>query len=180
MATIIVVPHKNVMWNAYTWLSSISFNLILKDYWKRGSGNWKYDAKDSVYCENVGRKGWQGWAGVHRCAMCGLELLWRPPPRSHQMIPPAASQPGSSSQNSPAIRPVTGSFRGRNNDSQPHSWEWADELAWNESSSRWAAWRPGYMTTTVAVKSKQGNRRNHPVLVKSPLLQHTSGVCRKH
>ena len=178
MATIIVVPHKNVMWNAYTWLSSISFNLILKDYWKRGNGNWII-----IWCKGLW-KCWQerlaeqGRAGVHRCAMCGLELLWRPPPRSHQMIP-ASQQPGSSSQNSPAIRPVTGSFRGRNNDSQPHSLEWADELAWNESSSRWAAW-PGSMTTTVAVKSKQGNRRNHPVLVKSPLLQHTSGVCRKH
>ena len=41
------------------------------------------------------------------------------------------------------------------------------------------AW-PGYMTTTVAVISKQGNRRNHHVLVKSPLLLHISGVCRKH
>ena len=58
---------------------------------------------------------------------------------------PPASQPGSSSQNSPAIRPVTGSFRGRNNDSQPHSRAWADELAWNESSSRWAAWRLAWL-----------------------------------
>ena len=68
MATIIVVPHKNVMWNAYTWLSSISFNHILKDYWKRGSGNWKYDAKDCILC--ILWKCWQerlagqGWAGL--------------------------------------------------------------------------------------------------------------------
>ena len=147
MATIIVVPHKNVMWNAYTWLSSISFNLILKDYWKRGSGNWKYDAKDSVYCENVGRNGWQGRAGLGWCPqVCNV---WTGVVMTATAQIPSddtsSHQPGSSSQNSPAIRPVTGSFRGRNNDSQPHSREWADELAWNESSSRWAAWRLAWL-----------------------------------
>ena len=56
-------------------------------------------------------------------------------------------------------------------------------MSWHEmravQDEQPGAW-PGYMTTTVAVKSKQGNRRNHPILVKSPLFQHTSGVCRKH
>ena len=57
-------------------------------------------------------------------------------------------------------------------------------MSWHEmravQDEQPGAW-PGSMTTTVAVKSKQqGNRRNHPILVKSPLLQHTSGVCRKH
>ena len=100
MATIIVVPHKNAMWNAYTWLSSISLNLILKDYWKRGNGNWKiwciclycwlYTVK--MWIGMVGRAG-QGWSTGVQCVDWSCYDGHRPDPIRWYHQPPASQAP---------------------------------------------------------------------------------------
>ena len=115
--------HSCATQKCYVKCIHMALKYFFQSYFERLLEKRKWQLK--IWCKGLSLlwKCWQEWlaglgrAGVHRCAMCGLELLWRPPPRSHQMIP-ASQQPGSSSQNSRAIRPVTGSFRGRNNDSQ--------------------------------------------------------------